>query len=80
MSLKRNDRFAVAWSDDMCDWIVTKAQDEDIPVTKAVYGTLATAVVLARAIGMQDEAILERLHQILEDEFPEEMLHNTDLH
>ena len=59
---------------------MSKAHDEDIPVTKAVYGTLATAVVLARAIGMQDDAILERLNQILREEFPEEMLHNTDLH
>lgn len=80
MPLKRDDRFAIAWSDDMCDWIVAKAHNEDIPVTKAVYGTLATAVMLARAIGMQDDAILERLNQILKDEFPEEMLHNTELH
>ena len=33
MGHKRSAGFAAVWSDEMCDWIVSKAHEEDIPAT-----------------------------------------------
>jgi len=71
---KTSNNYAVAWSEDICDWIMQEAEGEDIAPEVAVYAALAAAVVLARSVGMDDQAIRSRFNEILENEFPETML------
>lgn len=78
MTDKTTNHFAVAWSEDICDWILQEAEDEGIDPEVAVYAALAAAIVLARSVGMNDQAIRSRCNEILEKEFPESMLVDTD--
>jgi hypothetical protein len=74
MNDKTSNNYAVAWSEEICDWIMQEAEGEDIDPEVAVYAALAAAVVLARSVGMEDLAIRSRFTEILENEFPESML------
>ena len=74
MNDKTSNNFAVAWSEDICDWIMQEAEGEDIDPEVAVYAALAAAVVLARSVGMGDTAIRSKFNEILLHEFPESML------
>ncbi|MCP4002048.1 MAG: hypothetical protein GY727_14150 [Gammaproteobacteria bacterium] len=74
LSNKTTNNFAIEWSEDICDWIVEQADEEDIDPEVAVYAALAAAAVLARSVDMDDAAIRERFDKILSDEFPESML------
>jgi hypothetical protein len=74
MTDKTTNNFAVEWSEEICDWIVEQADEDDIEPEIAVYAALAAAVVLARSVDMDDAAIRERFDKILKEEFPESML------
>jgi hypothetical protein len=74
MNDKTSNNYAVAWSEDICDWIMQEAEGEDIDPGVAVYAALAAAVVLARSVGMDDAALRSRFDEILLNEFPETML------
>jgi hypothetical protein len=74
MTDKTTNNFAVEWSEEICDWIVEQADEDDIEPEIAVYAALAAAVVLARSVDMDDAAIRERFDRILKEEFPESML------
>jgi hypothetical protein len=74
MTDKTTNNFAVEWSEEICDWIVEQADEDDIEPEVAVYAALAAAVVLARSVDMDDAAIRERFDKILKEEFPESML------
>ena len=74
MNDKTSNNFAVAWSEEICDWIMEQAEGEDIDPEVAVYAALAAAVVLARSVGMDNLALRSRFNEILEHEFPESML------
>ena len=74
MTDKTSNNFAVEWSEEICDWIIQKAEAEGIEPEVAAYGALAAAVVLARSIGMDDRAIRSQFDPILEVEFPESMM------
>ena len=78
MNDKTSNNFAVAWSEEICDWIMEQAEGEDIDPEVAVYAALAAAVVLARSVGMDDLAIRGKFKGILENEFPEAMLIGAD--
>ena len=74
MADKTSNNFAIEWSEDICDWIMDAAEDQDIEPSVAVYGALAAAVVLARSVGMDDKAIRGQFDEMLENEFPESMV------
>jgi hypothetical protein len=74
MTDKTTNNFAIEWSEDICDWIVEQADEDDIEPEIAVYAALAAAVVLARSVDMDDAALRERFDKILGEEFPESML------
>jgi len=74
MTDKTTNNFAVEWSEEICDWIIEQADEDDIEPEIAVYAALAAAVVLARSVDMDDAAIRERFDKILKEEFPESML------
>lgn len=74
MTDKTTNNFAIEWSEDICDWIVEQADEDDIEPEVAVYAALAAAVVLARSVDMDDAAVRERFDKILSEEFPESML------
>lgn len=78
MNDKTSNNFAVAWSEEICDWIMEQAEGEDIDPEVAVYAALAAAIVLARSVGMNDLAIRGKFKDILENEFPEAMLIDAD--
>jgi hypothetical protein len=80
MTDKTSNHFAVEWSEDICDWIMERADEDDIDPEVAVYAGLAAAVVLARSVGMDDEAISSSFDEILTVEFPESMLTDNDKH
>ncbi len=71
---KTSNNFAIEWSEEICDWIMGTAEEQDIEPAVAVYGALAAAVVLARSIGMDDKAIQSQFDEILTNEFPESMV------
>ena len=74
MTDKTTNNFAIEWSEDICDWIVEQADEDDIEPEIAVYAALSAAVVLARSVDMDDAAVRERFDKILSEEFPESML------
>ena len=78
MTDRMNDRtttnFAVEWSEDICDWIMEKADEEQVEPEVAVYGALAAAVVLARSVGMKDAELRASFDSMVLEEFPESML------
>ena len=71
---KTTNNFAIEWSEEVCDWIMEKASEDELDPEIAVYGALAAAVVLARSVGMDNAAINERIKLMLEEEFPESMM------
>jgi hypothetical protein len=71
---KTSNNFAIEWSEDICDWIMGTAEEQDIEPAVAVYGALAAAVVLARSVGMDDKAIRTQFDEMIENEFPESMV------
>ena len=71
MSKKTSKQFKVDWSTEVCTWIANKAFDEGVEAPDAIEGTLAAAIVMARAIGLDDISILDRMAAILENDFPE---------
>ena len=73
MGTDADKQFAVTWSEELCSWIVHKVGGDEVTPPAAVYGTLAAAVVLARAIGMRNGDIKEQFQQVLEQDFPEEL-------
>jgi len=74
MTDKTTTDFAIEWSEDICDAIMAQAEDDGIEPEVAVYASLAASVVLARSVGMDDEAAREMFDQILTEDFPEAML------
>ncbi len=74
MNDKTSNNYAVAWSEEICEWIMQEAEGEELDPEVAVYAALAAAVVLARSVGMDDLAVRSRFNEILENEFPETML------
>jgi hypothetical protein len=74
MTDKNTNNFAIEWSEDVCDWIMEKATEDELDPEVAVYGALAAAVVLARSVGMNDADINERIAIMLSEEFPESMM------
>jgi hypothetical protein len=74
MTDKTSNNFAVEWSEEICDWIMEQANEDDIEPEVAVYGALAAAVVLARSVDMDDKALRARFDEIVEKEFPEAMM------
>jgi len=74
MTDKTSNNFAIEWSEDICDWIMEAAEEQDIEPAVAVYSALAAAVVLARSVGMNDVAIRGQFDAMLETEFPESMV------
>jgi len=77
MSEKTSNNFAIEWSEDITDWIISRAEDDDIDPEIATYSALAAAVVLARSIGMQDVDIRQQFETILLEEFPEDLMLST---
>ena len=71
---KTTNNFAIEWSEEVCDWIMEKASEDELDPEIAVYGALAAAVVLARSVGMDNADINERIKLMLEEEFPESMM------
>ena len=74
MTDKTSNNFAIEWSEEICDWVMSKAEEQDIEPAVAVYGALAAAIVLARSVGMDDKAIRSQFDEILINEFPESMV------
>jgi hypothetical protein len=74
MTDRTSNNFAIEWSEEICDWIMGTAEEQDIEPAVAVYGALAAAVVLARSVGMDDKAIRSQFDEILTNEFPESMV------
>jgi hypothetical protein len=74
MTDKTSNNFAVEWSEEICDWIMEQANEDDIEPEVAVYGALAAAVVLARSVDMDDKALRARFDEIVEKEFLEAMM------
>ncbi len=74
MTDKTSNNFAIEWSEEICDWIMGKAEEQDVEPAVAVYGALAAAIVLARSVGMDDKAIRNQFDEILINEFPESMV------
>ena len=74
MTDKTSNNFAIEWSEEICDWIMGKAEEQDVEPAVAVYGALAAAIVLARSVGMDDKAIQSQFDEILTNEFPESMV------
>jgi hypothetical protein len=74
MTDKTSNNFAIEWSEEICDWIMGTAEEQDIEPAVAVYGALAAAVVLARSVGMDNKAIRSQFDEILTNEFPESMV------
>ena len=74
MTEKLSRQTSMVWSQDICAWIAKKAGAENISAPAAVHGALSAAIVLARAIGMNDKAIFERVADILDNEFPEDTI------
>jgi len=74
MTDKTSNNFAIEWSEEICDWIMSKAEEQDVEPAVAVYGALAAAIVLARSVGMDDKAIRNQFDEILINEFPESMV------
>jgi len=74
MTDKSSTDFAIEWSEDLCDAIMTQAEADDLEPEVAVYASLAASVVLARSVGMDDAAAKGLFEQILTEDFPEEML------
>ncbi len=74
MNDKTTNNFAIEWSEEITDWIINQAEEDDIEPEVAAYSALAAALVLARSIDMDDKAIRAQFETILTEEFPEEML------
>ena len=74
MSDKTSNLFAVEWSEDIVDWVIQAADQDEIEPEVATYASLAAAIVLARSIDMDDATIREQFETILTKEFPEEMI------
>jgi hypothetical protein len=77
MTDKKTNNFAIEWSEEICDWIIEQADEDDIEPEIAVYAALAAAVVLARSVDMDDAAVRSRFEVILKEEFPEAMLKDS---
>jgi hypothetical protein len=77
MTDKKTNNFAIEWSEEICDWIIEQADEDDIEPEIAVYAALAAAVVLARSVDMDDVAVRSRFEVILKEEFPEAMLKDS---
>jgi hypothetical protein len=80
MTDKTTNNFAIEWSEELCDWIMEKASEDELEPEVAVYGALAAAVVLARSVGMDDAAIQGQIKLMLEEEFPESMMDGPAAH
>jgi hypothetical protein len=77
MTDKKTNNFAIEWSEEICDWIIEQADEDDIEPEIAVYAALAAAVVLARSVDMDDAAVRSRFEVILKEEFPEAKLKDS---
>jgi hypothetical protein len=71
MTDKNSTNFAIDWSEDIVDWVIEAADEDDVEPEVAVYASLAAAVVLARSVEMDDQAIREHFEKMLTVEFPE---------
>lgn len=74
MTDKTSNHFAIEWSEDIVDWVVQTADQDEIEPEVAVYAALAAAIVLARSVELDDGAIREHFETILTKEFPEELM------
>jgi len=74
MTDKTSNHFAIEWSEDIVDWVIQTADQDDVEPEVAVYGTLAAAIVLARSVDMDDQTIRGHFEAILTDEFPAGMM------
>jgi hypothetical protein len=68
---KTSNNFAIEWSEDIVDWVIEAADEDDVEPEVAVYASLAAAIVLARSVEMDDQAIRDHFEKILTKEFPE---------
>ena len=71
MTDKTSTNFAIKWSEDIVDWVIEAADEDDVEPEIAVFASLAAGVVLARSVEMNDQAIREHFEKILTVEFPE---------
>jgi hypothetical protein len=76
MTDKTSNHFAIEWSEDIMDWVMQAAEQDDVEPEVAVYSTLAAAVVLARSVDMGDQAVRGHFEEILTKEFPAEMMND----
>jgi hypothetical protein len=74
MTDKTSNHFAIEWSEDIMDWVMQAAEQDDVEPEVAVYSTLAAAIVLARSVDMGDQAVRGHFEEILMKEFPAEMM------
>ena len=47
MTDKTSNNFAIEWSEDIVDWVIEAADEDDIEPEVAVFASLAAGVVLA---------------------------------
>jgi hypothetical protein len=74
MTDKTSNHFAIEWSEDILDWILEAADQDDVEPEVAVYASLAAAIVLARSVEMDDAVIRGHFEEILTKEFPDGMM------
>lgn len=74
MTDKTSNHFAIEWSEDLVDWVIQAADEDDLEPEVAVYASLAAAVVLARSIELDDATIRANFEALLTEEFPAEMM------
>ena len=74
MSDKTTNHFAIEWSEDIVDWVVQAADQDDVEPEVAVYASLAAAVVLARSVELDDKTIREQFETLLTEEFPADLM------
>ena len=74
MTDKTSNHFAIEWSEDILDWVIQAADQDDVEPEVAVYASLAASIVLARSIDLGDADIREQFEEILTEEVPEAMM------
>ena len=74
MTDKTSNHFAIEWSEDIVDWVIQAADQDDLEPEVAVYASLAASLVLARSVGMKDQDIRRHFEELLTKELPEDMM------
>ena len=74
MTVKTTNHFAIDWSEDIVDWVIQAADQDDVEPEVAVYASLAAAVVLARSVDLDDATLRANFEALLTEEFPEGMM------